>query len=598
MGIQLHLVEPENFASKRATCMDVIFVHGLGGDHQGTWTNAAHEVWPQWVADAHLSVRVMTLEYPASIGALTQGAASSQLDTTALAHGIADCFRNQSPRVGSRPCIFVCHSLGGLLIKRVLVDAQASKDSSWFRPDLVSGVMFCGTPHRGSGMANVLLTFEKVKEYSLDVVAACIGLKWVGAGKRLANTSALIKALEEDSRDLQFLNEEFLAYYIQRNQRSPLNVSVYVETAPVKLGWFPVKIVVDKGSADPNLIPRSGSPAIAAVEVPEKDHSQLVKPNSRDETVVKGLNSLIELVRRSDGAFDLNEHRRNAVARTLFKELKRWPTVVQEVGQFVPHSTGGPYDIASSWASLRETELLSVIRGLRKVKTLGSKDERAVLRALGMTLLALAIDLDVGVSDTSGIPMWGAPSFGEHEEEHFLLYSELVHATFRQWSPKLSLASDGETLESIGWRMQSQAVSDPNSWHAQAHFEHLVDQVVATQPYFSEVPKTTLVATAAQSEEWLRDIPRVGNLSAANRLASAKRLLEERFDDQLALLIEADKGSPFESNELQQKLRQHFDQLILFVFKDRRNRDAAACEELSALQVTAQQFLGHLEELT
>jgi hypothetical protein len=52
-----------------------------------------------------------------------------------------------------RPIIFICHSLGGIVLKKALIIAheRADRYSSISRDTF--GVMFMGTPHRGSDVA-------------------------------------------------------------------------------------------------------------------------------------------------------------------------------------------------------------------------------------------------------------------------------------------------------------------------------------------------------------------------------------------------------------------------------------------------------------
>lgn len=58
--------------------------------------------------------------------------------------------------VGSRPVIFVGHSMGGLIIKKMLVSAQTSGDCELQRfYENTKGVVFYSTPHRGTHIAKM-----------------------------------------------------------------------------------------------------------------------------------------------------------------------------------------------------------------------------------------------------------------------------------------------------------------------------------------------------------------------------------------------------------------------------------------------------------
>src|SRR5574343_931998 len=102
--------------------LHIVFVHGLGGNANGTWTSK-QGYWPQWVADEHPLAHVWVASYPAEIGHLIEGA-SPQPATPAIAKSLAECLWStlQTPD-NKAPILFVCHSLGGLVVKRVLVDS-------------------------------------------------------------------------------------------------------------------------------------------------------------------------------------------------------------------------------------------------------------------------------------------------------------------------------------------------------------------------------------------------------------------------------------------------------------------------------------------
>ena len=53
-----------------------------------------------------------------------------------------------------RPVIFLCHSLGGIVFKRALVMAHAHSLRYNSLVSAIKSVIFMGTPHRGSDIAN------------------------------------------------------------------------------------------------------------------------------------------------------------------------------------------------------------------------------------------------------------------------------------------------------------------------------------------------------------------------------------------------------------------------------------------------------------
>ena len=62
----------------------------------------------------------------------------------------------QEAGVGGRPVIFVGHSMGGLIIKKMLTSAQDSEDENMKKlSENTKGVVFYSTPHDGSEIASI-----------------------------------------------------------------------------------------------------------------------------------------------------------------------------------------------------------------------------------------------------------------------------------------------------------------------------------------------------------------------------------------------------------------------------------------------------------
>ena len=91
--------------------------------------------------------RVLLFGYNSSVAFETSIAgvreqAASLLNRLALKRENAD----------SRPIIFVAHSLGGIIVKRALIEARLDRTYQSIH-DSTYGLAFFGTPHRGSGFA-------------------------------------------------------------------------------------------------------------------------------------------------------------------------------------------------------------------------------------------------------------------------------------------------------------------------------------------------------------------------------------------------------------------------------------------------------------
>ena len=129
---------------------DVVFVHGLTGDPQGTWEgpteNGDKIFWPAWICEDIKGVSVWAVKYDSYIIANSMSFVERARN---LSH------RLKSLGVGSKPIIFVTHSLGGLLTKQILRKSQQKAhldggDCPLF--DKTEGIVFIATPHSGSGL--------------------------------------------------------------------------------------------------------------------------------------------------------------------------------------------------------------------------------------------------------------------------------------------------------------------------------------------------------------------------------------------------------------------------------------------------------------
>ncbi|WP_156162869.1 alpha/beta fold hydrolase [Bradyrhizobium sp. LTSP857] len=145
---------------------DVIFVHGLSGDGKETWFAGPDAFWPLWIFEDLPTVDVWTIEYPASMF----GSANGALVISDQAKQVLDLFASHS--IGTRPIVFVAHSLGGLLVKQLLRTAVELHQSAW---ELIAantrGVLFLATPHTGSSIASMAAKFPFVSKATTQIGA-------------------------------------------------------------------------------------------------------------------------------------------------------------------------------------------------------------------------------------------------------------------------------------------------------------------------------------------------------------------------------------------------------------------------------------------
>ncbi|MCB1035608.1 MAG: hypothetical protein KDD47_17430 [Acidobacteria bacterium] len=227
--------------------MDVVFVHGLGGDREGTWHPAGRpqDLFPRWIGEDHPEVGVWSLGY----GARTSDwfGASMPLADRAVnalehlrAHGLV-----------RRPLVFVTHSLGGIVVKRML---RHARDMNAGDLEEVRGVAFLATPHGGSSLA----TFARLLP-------------------RIFRPSSLVYELVAAHPELRDLS----SWYRNNHQRLGIRTKVLFETQ--KTWWLKV---VREDAADP------GVAGVDVVPIPA-DHFSICKPCSRDELVYRTVSAFV-----------------------------------------------------------------------------------------------------------------------------------------------------------------------------------------------------------------------------------------------------------------------------------------------------------------
>ena len=233
--------------------VDVIFVHGLTGDAQETWTvDTGDGFWPPWLQEDLDRISVFTLGYPTS---LFEKWAKREMDMFERAANVLELIAGNG--IGRRPIVFVAHNLGGILTKLLLRKASEAPDEDWRHiSEATKLVVFLSTPHTGSAMANVL-----------DAVPF---------------TSKQIKLLSNDTGFLHELNE----YYRDlASEREDLSTAVYYEKHLTKK----LAVVVERGAADPGV----GRSTPVAVD---KDHINICKPRNREDIIYLGVRRHVQKV--------------------------------------------------------------------------------------------------------------------------------------------------------------------------------------------------------------------------------------------------------------------------------------------------------------
>lgn len=142
-------------SERHSVGVDIVAVHGLGEEQTEAWTHPESGIF--WLRDllptARLRARILTFGYQADTSSFFGSASSERI----LQRAITLVAELQADRdlsnAAERPIIFVCHGLGGILVKRALAysASQTSKKVEHLYSIFISsyGILFLGTPHNG-----------------------------------------------------------------------------------------------------------------------------------------------------------------------------------------------------------------------------------------------------------------------------------------------------------------------------------------------------------------------------------------------------------------------------------------------------------------
>lgn len=222
---------------------DVIFVHGLRGHRCRTWETKSGKFWLEWLGTLLPEARVWSYGYDAHTISGSQDVFHLYA-TQFLSEISSHLSHDKNNATIEKPIVFVAHSLGGILVKKAMILASSAK-SGWnciFRN--TAGILFLGTPHRGSPLASAASSISK----------------------RIPGSSQLLPILQANSSTLAQIADRFNNLWGSRPLFS------FRETT----GTLGFMMIVPQENAATNCQNET------VYDIPGCNHSEISKPDSVD----------------------------------------------------------------------------------------------------------------------------------------------------------------------------------------------------------------------------------------------------------------------------------------------------------------------------
>ncbi|KAL6364057.1 hypothetical protein LRP88_03490 [Fusarium phalaenopsidis] len=122
-SVDLRKLSDVTFTTMILDAQNVITVHGLCDDHNTVWTSHKGDQWVGQRLFEHLSVRQLDYLYPTDESARVFQEDGIKAEARNLLRLYSEYRRELSDTEVDKPIIWVCHDIGGTIVKQVLIEA-------------------------------------------------------------------------------------------------------------------------------------------------------------------------------------------------------------------------------------------------------------------------------------------------------------------------------------------------------------------------------------------------------------------------------------------------------------------------------------------
>ncbi|XP_017795657.1 PREDICTED: protein SERAC1 [Habropoda laboriosa] len=217
------------------------------------------QCWPKdWLPEDVPSLRVIGVNYDTNLSMWTPSCPIEGAKTTMSERSKEYVKKLLTAGVGKRPAIWVCHSMGGLLVKKMLVDEWKNGDKNDICKN-TRAIIFYSTPHLGSRVAALKQTTQMVVWPSVEV-----------------------QELREESPQLLQLHNEFLDML----KEYPMEIVSFSEIKSTHV--TPLKVPFQF------VTPISADPGVGEFYEIAQDHLSICKPANRHSFLYQKLLSVLK----------------------------------------------------------------------------------------------------------------------------------------------------------------------------------------------------------------------------------------------------------------------------------------------------------------
>ncbi|KAF8527032.1 hypothetical protein BU17DRAFT_40266, partial [Hysterangium stoloniferum] len=238
----------------------IVAIHGLDGDRELSWTAENNKMWlkdPDMLPATAKNARILTYGYNTTTWGEQQKLPETMQSIAEILVSRVVQYRMRTRTPEDRPIIFIAHSMGGIILKFALIYASRHHREHVLNyksfSEVTKGILFFGTPHRGTDGITAAEIFVKIHAMSGEI------------------DQTLRKHLVVNSETL----EDMRADYCAISDRYITNC--FFESLPSTLPDGRFRMLVPKYSA---VIP--GATNLGAIGL-YKDHLHLVKFESPED---------------------------------------------------------------------------------------------------------------------------------------------------------------------------------------------------------------------------------------------------------------------------------------------------------------------------